>query len=194
MDPPSESGQRCGSLFSKPKAEAKVVLAPQLFSDVVRRQWAIPGAGANPSSLDRRYFNLPLDLDQALQVPAVDGPIVSLVTSSVMTDVPEEAFQPEDRHTEQALKKVHQSAVWAVKASPVASFFNRASLLWLRQLQDKVLVADVCLHQDLNKLSAPLEFSVDATLGTVRFASKAIASFVASRRLLWLRQWQVDAK
>lgn len=39
-----------------------------------------------------------------------------------------------------------------------------------------------------------MEFSADATLNAARFAFKAIASTVASRRLLWLRQWQVDAK
>lgn len=124
----------------------------------------------------------------------MDGPIVSLVTTSVMMDAPEEALRPEDRRAEQSLKKAHQSAAWAAKASISASFFNQASLLWLRQLQDKIPMVDVRVHQDLNKLSAALEFSADATLGAVMFASKAIASSTASRRLLLLRHWQADAK
>lgn len=134
------------------------------------------------------------DLSQALQVPVVDGPIVTLAPPSVMTDTPEDALRPEDRRIEQSLRKAHQSAAWAVKASTAASFFNQASLMWLIQLQDKIPVVDVRAHQDLNKLSATLEFSADAMLGAARFASKAIASTVASRRLLWLRLWQVDAK
>lgn len=32
----------------------------------------------------------------------------------------------------------------------------------------------------------------DATLNTARFASKSMASSVAMRHLLWLRQWQTD--
>lgn len=39
-----------------------------------------------------------------------------------------------------------------------------------------------------------LEYSVDATLNSSRFAAKAIGYSVATSRLLWLRQWQANAK
>lgn len=41
---------------------------------------------------------------------------------------------------------------------------------------------------------AAVEFSADATLNTSQFASKAIGSSIASHRLLWLRQWQANAR
>lgn len=78
--------------------------------------------------------------------------------------------------------------------STSASYFNRASLIWLKQLQERLPLADTRSHQDLNKLQVALEYSVDATLNAARFASKAIASNVTSRRLLWLHQWQADVK
>lgn len=39
-----------------------------------------------------------------------------------------------------------------------------------------------------------LEFSADATLNASRFAAKCIGSTITSRHLLWLRQWQANAK
>lgn len=55
-------------------------------------------------------------------------------------------------------------------------------------------MSDTRSHQDLNKILAALEFSTDVTLNVSRFAAKAIGSSVTSRRLLWLRNWQADAK
>lgn len=67
----------------------------------------------------------------------------------------------------------------------MVSFFNRSGLMWLQQLQDRIPVTDSRVHQDTNKLVAALQFSADATLNAVRFAS-----LVATRRQLW--QWQAD--
>lgn len=86
---------------------------------------------------------------------------------------------------------MHQVAAWAIKGSTVASFFNITSLLWLKQLQDRVPMGDTRTHQDLNKLQAALEFSADATLNAARFVSKGHRF---KCEFLWLRQWQADAK
>lgn len=75
-----------------------------------------------------------------------------------------------------------------------ASFFNWASILWLLQLQDRLPVSDTRAQQDINKVIVALEYSADATLNSLRFAAKAIGSSVTARRLLWLCQWQADAK
>lgn len=66
--------------------------------------------------------------------PTVDPPVVALSTPSVLTGPPEESLHPEDKRSEQSLVKAHQAAAWAIKASTAVSFFNKASLLWLRQL------------------------------------------------------------
>lgn len=75
-----------------------------------------------------------------------------------------------------------------------ASFFNRASLFWLKQLQDRLPPSNTRTHQDLNKIVMALEYSADATLNPARFMAKSIGSTIASRRLLWLRHWQADAR
>lgn len=85
-------------------------------------------------------------------------------------------------------------AAWGIKAATPASFFTRASLLWLKQMQDRVPVSDVRTHQDFNKVVVAAEFTMDATLTSAKFRAWAIASSVTPRHLLWLRHWQADTK
>lgn len=108
----------------------------------------------------------------------MDIPVVALQTSSTIPGEPEESLKPEDRRTEQTLQKTHQAAACTVCASTTASFFNRASLLWLRQMKKRIPATEVKTHQDINKLMAADQFS-DAMLNVARFASKAVASVLA---------------
>lgn len=108
--------------------------------------------------------------------------------------MPEENLKPEDKRTEQTLHRAHQAAAWAMYAATTASFFNRASLLWIRHMRDRIPAADVRLHQDLNKLTAAVQFSADATLNATRFAARSISLTVTTHRLIWLHQWQADAQ
>lgn len=48
--------------------------------------------------------------------------------------------------------------------------------------------------QGVNKILAAVEFAAVASLYAARFSAKAIGAAVTSRRLLWLRQWQADAR
>lgn len=91
-------------------------------------------------------------------------------------------------------RKTHQSAAWAIWAAIAVSFFNRASLIWLCQLRDRLPSEDARIHQDVTKLIAAAEFSADASLDVAKFASRALASSVVSRHLLWLRHWRADTK
>lgn len=124
----------------------------------------------------------------------VDPPVVALASPAVITGPPEEGLWPKDKRLEHSLTKAHQAAAWAIKASSAASFFNRATLMWIKQLQNCLPVSDTRTHQDVNKIVAALEYSADTTLNASRFAGKAIGSNIISRRLLWLCHWQADAK
>lgn len=95
---------------------------------------------------------------------------------------------------ELTFRKTHQAAARAVKAATSTSFFTTASLLWLRQLQERLPPDDIRLHQDVNKLVAAVEYSADASLNAAKFASRALASAVTSRRMFWLRNWRADAR
>lgn len=146
-----------------------------------------PASGPNPNGLDRRLYNLAPDLSTLLRVPSVDAPVVALSAPSNLTGPPEDSLRPEDKHLEHSLVKAHQATAWSVKSAMAASFFNQASILWLRQLQERLPISDTRSHQDINKVLAALEYSADATLNTSRFAAKAIGSTVAARCLLRLR-------
>lgn len=65
-----------------------------------------------------------------------------------------------------------------------------ASLLWLRQ--ERLPSEDTRLYQDVNKLVAAAEYSADASLNAVRFASRALFSAITSRRRFC--NWRADAK
>lgn len=99
------------------------------------------------------------ELAKARQIPVVDGPVVALAFASIMPNELEDALKAEDKRAELTLWKAHQAAALAVKASTSASFFNRTSLLWLQQVQERVPAEYLCTHQDINKLMAAAEFS-----------------------------------
>lgn len=111
------------------------------------------------------------DLTSLLQVPSVDAPVVALLSSTSILGNPEEGLWPE-----QVLQRAHLGAAWAIKLGTTASFFNRAMLLWLCQLQDKLSPENLRLRQNLNKIVAAMQFSADATLNATRFMAKSLAS------------------
>lgn len=182
------------SLFQEPSVHKEIIPAPKLFSDVVLRQWSSPSSGPVPNSLDKRFFNVAPEFSHLLQVPSVDPPVLALSSPSPLTGPPEECLRPEERKAERTLIRGHQASAWSVQASSAASFFNRATILWLKQLQARLPPSDHRSHQDLNKIVAAIEFSADATLSAARFSAKAMGSSITSRRLLWLRNWQADIR
>ncbi|XP_058017525.1 uncharacterized protein LOC131187272 [Ahaetulla prasina] len=182
------------NLFVEPTVPAETIPAPKMFVDVVQRQWSHPSSGSNPNATDKKFYNCAPDLENILQVPTVDAPIVALTTSSHVTGPENEALRPEDKRADQSLVKSHQASAWAVRSSIASSFFNRAAIMWLKQHQSRLPTSDVRAHQDLNKVIAALEFSADSTLNAARFSAKSIGSTVTSRRLLWLRHWRADTR
>lgn len=120
--------------------------------------------------------------------------MVALSSPYNLMGPPEDSLCPEDKHLEHSLVKAHQVTAWSVKSAMAASFFNQASILWLHQLQDRLPISDTQSQQDINKVMVALKFSADTTLNSSCFAAKAIGSSVAARCLLWLHQWQADAK
>lgn len=100
------------TLFSEQITEAETVPAPNLFVDVVQRQWASPTSGSMPSSADKRFYNVTNELDQFLQLPIVDAPAMALYTSANMLGAPEEALKPEDKRANLTLQQDHQAAAF----------------------------------------------------------------------------------
>ncbi|XP_070605566.1 titin-like [Erythrolamprus reginae] len=181
-------------VFSEPAIDKEEIPTPKLFLDVVQRQWAQTSVHHAASGREKQLYNVALNLTEVLQVPKIDRPVVALASPTFVSNDTDDALGGEDRKAEVTLRKSHQVASWAVKSSLSASFFNRTSLLWLKEMQARIPATDLRTHQDIKKLVAAAEFSADATLNSAKFASRAIASSVIARRLLWLRHWQADMK
>lgn len=145
-----------------------------------------------PSTSDKRYFNVGPELVKVLHITSVDAPVATLLSSSNIPGEPEDRLRPNDRRADHSLQRSHQRDAWAIHSPTSASFFKRTTLIWLRHLQENVPASDIQLHQDLNKIVAAVQFSADTTLHSAHFVAKAMASSVAARGLIWLRNWQAD--
>lgn len=95
------------------------------------------------SSADRKNFNVASDLASLFQVLTVDAPVVALLPNANFPGDPDEGLCPEERRSDQVFQRVHQGVAWAIQSATTASFFNRTTLLWLHQLQDKLSPEDV---------------------------------------------------
>ncbi|XP_070605564.1 uncharacterized protein [Erythrolamprus reginae] len=179
-------------VFSEPAIEKEEIPTPKLFMDVVQRDWALPGSHLTLSGMEKQLYNMASNFTTALEMPTIDGPVMALASPTFMSNDTDDALNAEDKRSEVTLRKVHLAAAWAIKSSLSASFFNRTSLLWLKEMQARIPATDLRTHQDIKKLIAAAEFSADATLNSAKFASRVIASSVKARRLLWLRHWQAD--
>ncbi|XP_034262888.1 uncharacterized protein LOC117658879 [Pantherophis guttatus] len=193
-DPASGLSDPNSLVFSEPTTDNEEIPSPKLFLDAVQRQWAQPGAYPGPNVTDKRFYNVAPTLAAALEIPTIDEPVAALACVNMITNDPDEGLNPEDRKAEISLRKAYHAAAWGVKSATAASFFNRTSVLWLKELQARIPATDVQAHKDLNNLIMAAEYSADATLNSAKFASRAIASSVTARRLLWLRYWQASMK
>ncbi|XP_070605557.1 uncharacterized protein [Erythrolamprus reginae] len=179
-------------VFSEFVTKQDEIPMPKLFLDVVQQEWALLGPQPTLSEMDRRLYNVDPNLTAALEIPKVDSPMVALASPNFISGSTDHALGTEDRRIEVTLRRPHVAAAWAVKTSLAASFFNRTFLLWLREMQARIPATDLRTHQDIKMLVAAAEYSAEATLTSAKFASRALASTVTARRLLWLRRWKVD--
>lgn len=163
---PPPSHEVLNPLFSEPTKPVDAISAPCMFLDVVQCQWVSPGSALLPSSSDRRFFNVAPELAALLQVPAVDAPIAALLPNTCIPGDLDERLHLEERQSDQVLQWVHQGAAWAIQSATTVSFFNRATLLWLSQLQYKLPPENARLQQDISKIIAAVQFSADAMLNS----------------------------
>lgn len=70
---------------TQPVAQNEEGPSPQLFRDVVRKQWTQPGPYPNPKGNDRRFYNVATDFAEELQLPTVDRPITALTSSNLVS-------------------------------------------------------------------------------------------------------------
>ncbi|XP_058041200.1 uncharacterized protein LOC131199441 [Ahaetulla prasina] len=126
-------------LFTEPVSEQRVIPSPKLFLDTIQRQWGHPGAIPTPSGSDKKMYMTDQDLEDLLKVPTVDTPIATLASSSnIIPSDAAEGLRTEDRRAELSTRKTHQAAAWAIRSATAASFFARTSLIWLRQMQERI--------------------------------------------------------
>lgn len=182
------------ALFQVSKPQKEVIPCPPLFLDVIQNAFGQPAALTALSALNKRLYCAAPELDTLLALPSVDAPVAQLSSTLPVSSDIMDGLKAEERKTEIGFQKAHKAAAWAVKAATVTSFFNRASLIWLHQLQESLPPDDKRIHQDINKLVAAMEYSADASLNAAKFASRSLAATVTKRRLIWLCNWKADSK
>ncbi|XP_013914280.1 PREDICTED: dual specificity mitogen-activated protein kinase kinase 4 [Thamnophis sirtalis] len=107
--------------------------------------------------------------------------VAVFTSNSVLPPELLEGLKAEDKRAKNTCHKTHQTVAWAIKTSASTSFLSRADP---RQ--------DTKLRQVVNKIIAMTEYTADATLNAAKFASRSLTSNVTTRRLLWVRHWNMD--
>ncbi|XP_039221690.1 uncharacterized protein LOC120318319 isoform X1 [Crotalus tigris] len=192
--PSTSTSQESNPLFAEQVVEGKQIPCPNVFRTIVEKQWSSLATLPSATSTEKKLFNVSSSFSSLLEVPMVDTPLTSLFSTSTIPGDIAEALKAEDEKFEFCLCRAHQASAWAIKAATSSSFFARASIMWLHELQALVPPDQVCTHQTLGKLVAASEYIADASLHLARYSARSIAATVASRRLLWLKQWQTDLK
>ncbi|XP_013909106.1 PREDICTED: ubiquitin carboxyl-terminal hydrolase 7-like [Thamnophis sirtalis] len=146
------------AMFSATATNKEEIPAPPLFLEVLTDQWARPSNFSAPGSNDCRHYNVEQTFAQAIQLPAFDTPVAALVSASpVVSGDAVDKMKPEDKRAELTLRKTFNATAWAIKSVASASYFNRATVMWLKKLQELIPIQDERIHQDLFKLaSSPL--------------------------------------
>ncbi|KAK9392568.1 hypothetical protein NXF25_017412 [Crotalus adamanteus] len=157
-------------------------------------QWENLGSPLSPGAVERQLFNVAPSLASLLEIPEIDEPLNSLFPKSNIPGDINEALRAEDKKIESALRRAHQASAWATRAATSMAFFARASVLWLRELQDMIPPDQLRVHQNLGKLVATSQYLANASLHTARYTARTIAADISARRLLWLRNWRADTK
>ncbi|XP_039183930.1 uncharacterized protein LOC120301160 [Crotalus tigris] len=192
--PSTSTNQESNPLFAEQVVEKKQIPCPHVFRATVEKQWSSLATFPAPNSTERKLFNVSSSFASLLEVPSMDTPLTSLFSTSAIPGDMVEAMKAEDKKFEFSLRRVHQASAWAIKAATSFSFFARASIMWLCELQALVPPDQVRTHQTLGKLVVVSEYMADASFHSAWYSSKSIAATVASRRLLWLKQWRTDLK
>ncbi|XP_013916936.1 PREDICTED: uncharacterized protein LOC106545019 [Thamnophis sirtalis] len=157
---------------------------PVLFRSLLLKAKKVSGIPAAKPSVtmeqDKTDMTDPLFSRPIVEKDVVPSPKLFLEVFQIMvvsapnaaTAASEDALHPEDKRFDQTLVKGYQASAWALQASSSASFFNRAALRWLKQLQERLPPSDTRTHKDLNRLKAAMEYSADASLDAARFVPR----------------------
>ncbi|KAK9401019.1 hypothetical protein NXF25_011733 [Crotalus adamanteus] len=191
-NPPISQGPH--AIYTEPSVSQNHIPCPPLFLNIVQKQWEKLGSPLSPGAVERTLFNVAPSLTSLLEIPEIDEPLNSLFPKSNIPGDINEALRAEDKKIESALRRSHQASAWATRAATSMAFFARASVLWLRELQDMIPPDQLRAHQNLGKLVATSQYLADASLHTIRYTARTIAADISARRLLWLRNWRADTK
>ncbi|XP_070591658.1 uncharacterized protein [Erythrolamprus reginae] len=182
--PEAEAGKTSASLLREPQPESDHIPASHIFVEGVKKPWQHPAAAQGPSNLERKFYTFDEEVEKLLEFPPIDQPVVTLVSSALVPSETGESLKPEDRKAETLLRKTHQMAGWGFRAAAAASFFNRASIMWLQELQSRLGPEEARLRQDISKLQAAAEFSADATLHAAKFIRSSLRTRTRGRSSL----------
>ncbi|KAG8127286.1 hypothetical protein E2320_014216 [Naja naja] len=108
-----------------PKVEVEVFPSCKILVNMVQRQLDVPGSGLGVTQLCSSRG---------------DDPVLALAYSSANLNDEDDVLKGEDKKADLMWRKTHQAAAWAVETATAASFFSRTAVLWLRQLQQQVLL------------------------------------------------------
>ncbi|KAL8190433.1 UNVERIFIED_CONTAM: hypothetical protein K2H54_053979 [Gekko kuhli] len=117
-----------------------------------------------------------------VKVALVDAPVVALHSGAILSKDGDNVLKdPVNRKNKTALKKSHEAASLAVRASAVPSSFTRAIVIWANNLLQEMDPDRVVLKGSFLKIKIAAEFGSDASQNTMQFCARAEAAKVVIR-------------
>uniref|UniRef100_A0ACB8GD79 Uncharacterized protein n=1 Tax=Sphaerodactylus townsendi TaxID=933632 RepID=A0ACB8GD79_9SAUR len=148
----------------------------------------VPSLGFSvATSQNEETREAPLELQEG------DGLVAALQSSGLVSkDGRGQIKETQDRRAEQFCKRIHEAAAMAIRASATASIVSKASIVWARKVLEILPPTETKAIGGVNRMLKAASFAADATLDSVTFSARSMASSVAAVGLLWLRAWQTD--
>lgn len=179
--------------FSIPQPTEQALPFPASFETQIKAEWNKPLANKRCPTYIKRLYSLSPYVNEFLQVPVIDAPVAALQTGGLLAEEGHGSLKdPVDKKADFALRKAHESAILAIKSSASASIFSRAAIVWMRKLIQLIPETDHRALEGANRVLKAVSYTADATLDSMLFASRSLASAVAVRRTLWLKAWQTS--
>lgn len=146
---------------------------PDYFEQQLRVAWDRPTANKQFPGFVRKMYALPSYANELLQIPPVDGPVVAIQSTDLVSEDGHGTIQdPIDKKADATQKRLHESVAMIVKAAATASITFRASIVWIRKLIQMLPENNRGLLEGVMRILKGASFSTDTTLDILSFASR----------------------
>ncbi|XP_069842646.1 uncharacterized protein [Dendropsophus ebraccatus] len=183
-------------LFYFPVCKNKFLPVHPIMKDWMQKDWSKPEKRFDPGAKFKSIYKLNPEFMADWDLPPkVDLPVAKLSKKSVYPSE-ESTLLPDamDRKADFMLKRSFSAASCSAKVASASIPAARALRVMLSQLSSDLEnnVSREEMFESVSSMKTVADFLCDASMDSLKFASKNMAVSNVARRALWLKQWDGD--